>query len=226
VVEIIPNIFHHVARLKHEIIAFGRLCPQPAIFVIVSVIQNSYFSHTRGFLASITPILPCYAALNSMTRFYLCFIPLAVCLCTWSVADCVSRSTCCDNTGHSGWSVRHCTSQHLYLHRVSSHAGQQRQSSNQTSGRRQATALPSSATSTTTIALLSILQRHSRNTCSTAIPPPPGMFHQPQPILAVPRHRLSPMAVGLSQSLAQRSGTVSRISSGTRQSALTLSDVC
>ena len=37
---------------------------------------------------------------------------------------------------------------------------------------------------------------------------------------------LTPMAVGLSQSLAQRSGTVSRISSGTRQSALTLSDVC
>jgi len=33
------------------------------------------------------------------------------------------------------------------------------------------------------------------------------------------------MAVGLSQSLAQQSGTVSRISSGTRQSALTLSDV-
>jgi len=37
---------------------------------------------------------------------------------------------------------------------------------------------------------------------------------------------LTPMAVGLSQSLAQWSGTVSRISSGTRQSALTLSDVC
>ena len=37
---------------------------------------------------------------------------------------------------------------------------------------------------------------------------------------------LTPMAVGLSQSLAQRSGTVSRISLGTRQSALTLSDVC
>jgi len=37
---------------------------------------------------------------------------------------------------------------------------------------------------------------------------------------------LTPMVVGLSQSLAQRSGTVSRISSGTRQSALTLSDVC
>jgi len=36
---------------------------------------------------------------------------------------------------------------------------------------------------------------------------------------------LIPMAVGLSQSLAQRSGTVSQISSGTRQSALTLSDV-
>ena len=36
---------------------------------------------------------------------------------------------------------------------------------------------------------------------------------------------LTPMAVGLSQSLAQRSGTVSRISSGTRQSAPTLSDV-
>ena len=34
-----------------------------------------------------------------------------------------------------------------------------------------------------------------------------------------------PMAVGLLQSLAQRSGTVSQISSGTRQSALTLSDV-
>ena len=33
------------------------------------------------------------------------------------------------------------------------------------------------------------------------------------------------MVVGLSQSLAQQSGTVSRISSGTRQSALTLSDV-
>ena len=33
-------------------------------------------------------------------------------------------------------------------------------------------------------------------------------------------------ALRLSQSLAQRSGTVSRISSGTRQSALTLSDVC
>ena len=33
------------------------------------------------------------------------------------------------------------------------------------------------------------------------------------------------MAVGLSQSLAQQSGTVSQISSGTRQSALTLSDV-
>jgi len=37
---------------------------------------------------------------------------------------------------------------------------------------------------------------------------------------------LTPMAIGLSQSLAQQSGTVSRISSGTRQSALTLSDVC
>ena len=36
---------------------------------------------------------------------------------------------------------------------------------------------------------------------------------------------LTPMAVGLSQSLAQQSGTVSRISSGTRQSALTLSDI-
>jgi len=36
---------------------------------------------------------------------------------------------------------------------------------------------------------------------------------------------LTPMAVGLSQSLAQRSRTVSRISLGTRQSALTLSDV-
>jgi len=36
---------------------------------------------------------------------------------------------------------------------------------------------------------------------------------------------LTPMAVGLSQSLAQESGTVSRISSGTHQSALTLSDV-
>jgi len=36
---------------------------------------------------------------------------------------------------------------------------------------------------------------------------------------------LTPMAVGLSQSLAQQSGTVSRISSVTRQSALTLSDV-
>jgi len=36
---------------------------------------------------------------------------------------------------------------------------------------------------------------------------------------------LTPMAVGLSQSLAKQSGTVSRISSGTRQSALTLSDV-
>ena len=33
------------------------------------------------------------------------------------------------------------------------------------------------------------------------------------------------MVVGLSQSLAQQSGTVSQISSGTRQSALTLSDV-
>ena len=38
-------------------------------------------------------------------------------------------------------------------------------------------------------------------------------------------HNDTTMAVGLSQSLAQRSGTVSRISSGTRQSALTLSDV-
>jgi len=37
---------------------------------------------------------------------------------------------------------------------------------------------------------------------------------------------LTPMVVGLLQSLAQRSGTVSRISSGTRQSALTHSDVC
>jgi len=37
---------------------------------------------------------------------------------------------------------------------------------------------------------------------------------------------LTPMAVGLSQSLAQRSGIVSRILSGTRQSALTLSHVC
>ena len=37
---------------------------------------------------------------------------------------------------------------------------------------------------------------------------------------------LTPMADGLSQPLAQQSGTVSRISSGTRQSALTLSDVC
>ena len=37
---------------------------------------------------------------------------------------------------------------------------------------------------------------------------------------------LTPMAVGFSQSLAQRSGTVFQISSGTRQSALTLSDVC
>jgi len=36
---------------------------------------------------------------------------------------------------------------------------------------------------------------------------------------------LTPMAVGLSQSLAQQSGIVSQISSGTRQSALTLSDV-
>jgi len=36
---------------------------------------------------------------------------------------------------------------------------------------------------------------------------------------------LTHMAVGLLQSLAQQSGTVSRISSGTRQSALTLSDV-
>jgi len=36
---------------------------------------------------------------------------------------------------------------------------------------------------------------------------------------------LTPMVVGLSQSLAQQSGTVSRISSGTCQSALTLSDV-
>ena len=36
---------------------------------------------------------------------------------------------------------------------------------------------------------------------------------------------LTPMTVWLSQSLAQQSGTVSRISSGTRQSALTLSDV-
>ena len=36
---------------------------------------------------------------------------------------------------------------------------------------------------------------------------------------------LTPMAVGLSQSLAQQSETVSRISSGTRQSVLTLSDV-
>jgi len=36
---------------------------------------------------------------------------------------------------------------------------------------------------------------------------------------------LTPMVVWLSQSLAQQSGTVSRISSGTRQSALTLSDV-
>ena len=36
---------------------------------------------------------------------------------------------------------------------------------------------------------------------------------------------LTPMAAGLSRSLAQQSGTVSRISSGTRQSALTLSDV-
>jgi len=37
---------------------------------------------------------------------------------------------------------------------------------------------------------------------------------------------LTPMVVGLSQSLAQQSGTVSRISSGTRQSALSLSDIC
>ena len=37
---------------------------------------------------------------------------------------------------------------------------------------------------------------------------------------------LTPMVVGLLQSLAQWSGIVSRISSGTRQSALTLSDVC
>ena len=36
---------------------------------------------------------------------------------------------------------------------------------------------------------------------------------------------LTPMAVGLSQSLTQQSGTVSQISSGTRRSALTLSDV-
>jgi len=36
---------------------------------------------------------------------------------------------------------------------------------------------------------------------------------------------LTPMVVGLSQSLAQQSVTVSRTSSGTRQSALTLSDV-
>jgi len=37
---------------------------------------------------------------------------------------------------------------------------------------------------------------------------------------------LTSIVVGLAQSLAQRSGTVSRISSGTRQSAPTLSDVC
>ena len=36
---------------------------------------------------------------------------------------------------------------------------------------------------------------------------------------------LTPIVVGLLQSLAQQSGTVSHISSGTCQSALTLSDV-
>jgi len=45
-------------------------------------------------------------------------------------------------------------------------------------------------------------------------------------LLAVRVIGLTPMAVGLSQSLAQQSGTVSQISSGTRQSALTHSDVC
>jgi len=52
-------------------------------------------------------------------------------------------------------------------------------------------------------------------------------FHQPQPTCSTASSIcLTPMAVGLSQSLAQRSGTVSRISSVTRQSAPTLSDVC
>jgi len=53
-------------------------------------------------------------------------------------------------------------------------------------------------------------------------------FHQPQPTCSNASSAifgLTPMVVGLSQSLAQQSGTVSQISSGTRQSALTLSDV-
>ena len=55
------------------------------------------------------------------------------------------------------------------------------------------------------------------------------MVHYVPPTATYLQYRvigLTPMAVGLSQSLAQRSRTVSRISSRTRQSALTLSDVC